>query len=127
MSIPKYTFLQRDAAHPGEPKKFCDALIASGRFYRDERSFIKLKLEAGDYCIIDSKRTLREILLSGEAIQLDGDNSENATDTMWLWFAARRWTFPRLNPERPWNPPVPRPVAHVPPADRYTRGKDMAR
>jgi hypothetical protein len=113
MSIPTFEFLQRDAAHLAQPKKFTDALIASGRFYRDERGLVKLKVGDGDYAVIDSKRTLREILISGEAIALTGDLDATAFDTMWLWFGARRWTFPRLNPERPWSPEKPLPLRYV--------------
>lgn len=91
-----FEFLQRDAALRDRPKTFCDALIASGRFYRDDRAVIHFKIADGDFVRVDRKETLREILLTGGVITLTGDvDDDSATGTLWLWFASRRWTFPR--------------------------------
>jgi len=108
--IPVYEFTQRDAADRFAPKKFTDLLIGTGRFYRDERSHIKFKVAAveHDYVVIDSKHTLAQILLSGEVVEMHGSLEQTDFDVMWLWFTSRRWTFPRLNPERPWTPDRPK-------------------
>lgn len=113
MSIPTYTFLQKNAALRDEPKRFADALIASGRFGRDESGFIRFKVGEGDHVRIENKHALREILLSGESLKLEGDISDAAFDCLWSWFVARKWTFPRLNPQRPYNPPKPLPISRT--------------
>lgn len=110
---PSYTFLQRDAAQLSEPKKFTDALIASGRFWRDERGLLWYKVAENDLARIEHRGALREILISGDAIKLSGDLDETAFATMWLWFTARSWTFPRMNPEKPWQPVKPLPVRNA--------------
>ena len=110
MSIPSYTFLQKNAAKLDEPKRFVDTLISSGKFGRDEHGYVQFRLADGPL-IVQSKSMLREILLSGETVALGGDiNDQAAFDCLWSWFAARRWTFPRLNAERPYNPPKPLPI-----------------
>jgi hypothetical protein len=108
-----FTFLQRDAALRDQPKKFCDALIASNRFWRDERGLIWFKVGEGDLVRIEHRGSLREILLSGEVIELAGDLDDNAYATLWLWFTSRSWTFPRLNPDKPWHPARPAPVSRT--------------
>jgi hypothetical protein len=107
MPLPSYTFLQRDAALLQEPKKFVDALIATNRFYRDERNLIQFKVGSGEYLRIESRGTFRELILTGDIIKLSGDIDAQAFEVLWLWLIARKWTLPRLNPERAWNPPKP--------------------
>ena len=89
MLIPKFEFLQRDAAERLAPKRFTDALIASGRFYRDERGLLKYKVAAGDYLVIQHRHAFQEILLSGEAVEMSGDLGPDDFGTMWLWFTSR--------------------------------------
>src|ERR1700733_4616186 len=113
MSTPAYTFRQRDAAQLQEPKRFVDALTASGRFYRDERNLIQFKVGDGDYMRIETRGTLRELLLSGDVLKLDGDIDASAFECMWLWLVSRKWALPRLYPERPRNPDKPAPVSRT--------------
>lgn len=107
MSIPSYQFLQRDAAKPQEPKRFTDALIQSGKFYRDERGLLKYKIGEGDYLVVESRNALKEILLSADAVEMSGDLSPDDFGTMWLWFTSRKFVFPRLNPDLPPEKPLP--------------------
>ncbi len=111
MSISKYEFLLKNAHLPGEPKRFTDALIASGRFWRNERGLLKFKIADDDYLTIEHRHALKEILASGDALVMSGDDLD--VDMAWLWFTSRKFTFPRMNPERPWNPEPPLPVRYV--------------
>ena len=113
MSIPTFCFLQSTAAQPTEPKRFTDALIASGRFYRDERGLLKYKVAAGDYLVVESRNALKEILLSGDALKMSGDLGNDDFAVMWLWFTSRKFAFPRLNPEKAWNPEKPLPTRNA--------------
>lgn len=104
--VPLYAFYQKDAADRLAPKKFCDVLIATGRFWRDEHNLISLKIADGDFIKVENKRMLREIIEDGEVLRVVGDVDQACFDTLWLFATSRKWTFPRLNPERPWNPSV---------------------
>jgi hypothetical protein len=101
MSIPTFRFLQRDAALPGEPKRFCDALIATKRFFRDQHNFVQFIIAKGDCARVENKHVLRELLTTTGVIQLEGDLDESAFGTMWLWFTSRRWSFPRADVIKP--------------------------
>ena len=124
--IPSYTFLQRDAAKPLAPKQFTDVLISTGKFYRDERGTLKFKVAPNDYLVVESRNALREILLSGDVVEMRGELGADDFAVMWQWFTSRKFAFPRLNPNAAYNPPAPKPVAHLRPEERYTHGRDCA-
>jgi hypothetical protein len=114
MTIPAYTFLQRDAAKSASARAFMDTLLGTRKFWRNEKSQLFFEVAPGDHVFLERKQGLRSILESGEVLRLDGDLDESAFDILWIWLTAAKWRLPRLNPERPWNPPKPAPVAHIP-------------
>jgi hypothetical protein len=122
MKIQTYAFYHREAADRLAPKKFVDALIATGRFWRDEKGLINFKVGSGDYVRVSSGFNLQQILEDGEALIVTGDLGASCFSTLWLWASSRKHSFPRLNPERPYNPDAPPGVAHVPEGDRYGKG-----
>jgi hypothetical protein len=113
MTIPAFTFLQRDAAKPAAERAFMDAVLATRRFWRNEKSQIMFEVAAGDHCLVERKQGLRSIIEAGEVVHLDGDIDDSAFDILWIWITAAKWKLPRLNPERPYSPPKPLPVANV--------------
>jgi len=114
MTLPAYTFLQRDAAKPASARAFMDTLLGTRRFWRNEKSQIMFEIGAHDYCLIERKQGLRTILEEAEVIRLDGDLDDTAFDILWIWLTAAKWKLPRLNPGRPYSPLRPAPVAHTP-------------
>ena len=86
-------------------------LVATERFWRNEKSQIMFKVGPHDYCLIERKQGLRTIL--EEVLRLEGDLDDTAFDTLWIWITAAKWKLPRLNPERPWNPDKPLPLRYV--------------
>lgn len=126
MTIPTYTFRLRDAARRDEAKIFVDLLLSTGRFYRNEKSQILFKIAPGDSCLIERKQGLSEILSDGDVVRVDGDIGPACEDCLWMWLTARKHTLPRLNPYTAYNPPAPKPVAHVRPEERYVQGRDCA-
>lgn len=110
MSI-RYEFLLKNAALPGEPKRFTDALVASGKIWRNEHGLLQYMVGPGDYVLIQNRIMLREILLSGDVVAMAGDDLD--ADMAWLWVTSRKFAFPRMNPERPYAPEKPLPVRYV--------------
>ena len=124
--VPVYQFLQRDAAQRLAPKTFVDALISTKRFFRDEKGNIRFKIDERDHMQVLRSMHLQQILQDGDVLEVIGDVDADMWRTLWLWATSRAHTFPRLNPEKPWNPDAPLGVRHVAPADRYRRGVDCA-
>jgi len=114
MSIPSFTFLQRDAAKSASEQTFMQAVIATHRIWRNERNQIMFKVAEGDYCLVERKQGLQSILDSGEVLTLKGDVDASAYDVLSIWLTAAKWKLPRLNPHLAYNPPKPAPVAHTP-------------
>jgi hypothetical protein len=119
--IPVYTFTQRDAADRFAPKNFTDLLISTSRFLRDQHQRVQFKLDDGSWLLIDRKQTLKEILLTGDVVRVEGDLDDNAVDCWWLWLAARRGFFPRMNPQLPCEPIKPKPQYGAIPAHLVRR------
>jgi len=113
MTIPSYTFLQRDAAKPAAERAFMDVVLSTRRFWRNEKSQIMYEVAPGDYCLVERKQGLRSILGSGEVLHLDGDLDDSTFDILWIWITAQKWKLPRLHPEKPWNPEKPLPLRNV--------------
>jgi len=113
MMMTKFEFLQRDAAKLESSRAFMAAIIATKRFWRNEKSQIMFEVEPGDYCLVERKQGLRTILEDGDVLRLAGDLDDTAFDILWIWLTAAKWKLPRLNPERPWNPPKPLPLRNV--------------
>lgn len=97
----RFTYSRPNAATPGEAKRFCDALIATKRFFRDQHNVVHFKLDDGGELRLDTRFTLQELLLTGGFIELEGELDEQAFKMMWNWLAARRWTFPKEYRNRP--------------------------
>jgi hypothetical protein len=79
------------------PAKFLQALIDSGRFFRNARSQILFLIAEppAQFMPVIRKEELRGILESGELLQLTGD-SLTADDFfgLWTWVYDRRWKLP---------------------------------
>lgn len=109
MKIPEFEFRMSDAANSFAPKKFVDALAATGCWWRDERSLIQFKRGTKDYVRIERRSELAEILRDGTTLRITGDNfDQNVIDCLWQWLLSRKWSLPRLNPEKPWIDPRPK-------------------
>ncbi len=112
MTLPAFCYRHATAADREQSKLFTDALLKSGRFWRDSASLLHFKVAPDDFVRVANKQALREILLSGEIVRLTGDADDAAFDTLWLWAISRLWVLPRLDPGKP--PGKPRPVAGEP-------------
>jgi len=113
MTIPTFCFLQRDAASRETEREFLRQLIATGRFWRNEKSQIMFKVGSDDYVLIERKQGFRSILEDGDVLKLTGDLDDTCFDILWIWITAAKWKLPRLNPEKAWNPPTPKPISRV--------------
>lgn len=113
MSIPMFEFLQRDAAKLESSRAFMAAVLATKRFWRNEKSSIMFEVGPHDYCLVERKQGFRTILEDGEVLRLSGDLDDSAFDILWIWITAAKWKLPRLNPERPWSPPKPAPISRT--------------
>lgn len=100
--IPKYEFRMRDAAQLSEAKRFTDVVISTGRFRRNERSQIVFEASPGDWCLLERKQGLAQILADGDVIEFQG-SLDDALDTLWIWLTARKHTLQRHNPHLPWQ------------------------
>ena len=108
MSIPKFEFRLKDAANRGEAKRFVDTLVSTKRFWRNEKSQIMFEVAKGDHVMIVHKTGLRSIIEDAGAVEVTGDLGDTCTDLLWFWLLERKWTLPRLNPEKPWVDPRPK-------------------
>lgn len=106
MSLPAYVYRHATAPDREQPKQFTDALLKTGRFYRDFASNLHFKLGPDDFTRV-GKGALRELLLSGEFVRLEGDTDDAAFDCLWSWVIASLWRFPRLDPGKPASKPLP--------------------
>jgi hypothetical protein len=107
MNTPSYTFRLKDAAQRTEPKIFVDLLIETGKFYRNEKSQIMYQVSPGDYCLLERKHDLAQLIADGDVIAVDGDLGETCDGTLWIWLTARKFSLPRLNPHIPFQRPNP--------------------
>jgi hypothetical protein len=119
MSIPSFEFREKTAASKGEAKRWVDTLVATKRFARDEKSRILFEVAKGDRVQIAAKQALRSIIEDAGVVEVTGDLGDACTDLLWFWLLERKWTLPRLNPEKAWVDPRP--------AARFeNRGRDCA-
>jgi hypothetical protein len=102
----EYEFCMARAAERTAPKVFVDALIATGKFWRDERSLLQYEVNKGDFCRIERRSEFAQIVQSGDALTILGAPLDDAViDVLWLWLISRKWSLPRLNPGRSWVGP----------------------
>jgi hypothetical protein len=126
MTTPTFEFLLKSAPDRATARAWVDLCISTGRFHRNEKSQLTFKVGPGDHVLIVHKLGLRSILEDADVINVTGDLGETCTDCLWLWLNDLKWKLPRLNPNAAFNPPAPRPVAHVRPEERYSHGRDCA-
>lgn len=104
---PTFLFRHATAAQREQPQLFTDALLKSGRFYRDSASLLHFKVGPDDFVRVANKHAFRELLLSGEFVCLEGDTDAAAFDCLWQWVVSRMWVLPRLDPAAPLAKPAP--------------------
>lgn len=109
-TIPAFTYRHATAADRAQLQLFTNALLASGRFWRDANSLLHFQVSPDDFARVANKFAFRELLLSGDCITLTGDTDDAAFDTLWQWAVARMWVLPRLDPGKP--PGKPKPIRH---------------
>jgi hypothetical protein len=106
--LPQFEFSQATAHQPEVQREFVRQIVATGKFWRNEKSQIMQLVAPGDYCLVERKQGLRSILESGEVLKLTGATDDNAYDVLWIWLTANKWKLPRLDPGKPWSPERPR-------------------
>ena len=105
--VPAFTYRHATAADREQPKIFTNALLKSGRFYRDAASLLHFEVGPNDFVRVANKHMLREILLSGDCVRIEGDTDDAAFDSIWQWTISRLWLLPRLDPDKPAAKPLP--------------------
>jgi hypothetical protein len=123
----KFEFLLRDAPKRETKRSFADLLVSTRRFARNEKGSLCFLVTPGtsDWCPMHRAPDFAAVLADAGVIEITGDLGKECNDCLWFWASEYRWRLPRLGGA--WNPDPPRPVAHVPPADRYSRGRDVGR
>lgn len=111
-TLPAFTYRHATAAERQQPQQFTNALLASGRFWRDANSLLHFQVKPNDFVRVANKHMLRELLLSADCVRIDGDMDDAAFDTLWQWAVSRLWALPRLDPDKSSGKPAP--VAHTP-------------
>lgn len=95
--IPTFRFLRRDAAQPASARKFMEAILATRRFWRNEKSQIFFEVAPGDYCLIERKQGLASVLEDGSCLSVTGDDFRtDDAHVLWVWLTAHKWKLPRI-------------------------------
>jgi hypothetical protein len=96
MSIPTFHFTRCDGSKPERAREFIAAVLATGRFWRSDKSQIKFKVAPGDYCLVERRHDLQSIIEDGEVLRLTGALDEAAWLALWTWLNASKWKLPLI-------------------------------
>ena len=95
MSILKFHYQRLDGAKPGKAREFVDAIRATNRFYRNDRSQILYKVGEHDYFAVADRDALQSILTETGIIELSGEIDDPAFLVMHIWLRSAAWRLPR--------------------------------
>ncbi len=102
-TIPTFEFREKDAAKPASARAWVQALVATGKFARNEKSTICYTVgKPDDYIYVVRKEDLTALVQDEVVIRVTGDLGDACNDCLWMWLTARKHLLTRLNPERPW-------------------------